>query len=69
MMDRMAYARTDLQITARYLPAHRFFLHIREDRVLYERRVRETVEGIAAAYGAEAEITWIDSAPARLWEM
>ncbi len=36
----------------------------REDRVLYERRVRETVEGIAAAYGAEAEITWIDSAPA-----
>ena len=36
----------------------------REDRVLYERRVRETVEGIAAAYGAKAEIVWIDSAPA-----
>lgn len=36
----------------------------REDRVLYERRVRETVEGIAAAYGAKTEIIWIDSAPA-----
>ena len=36
----------------------------REDRVLYERRVRETVEGIAAAYGAKTEIVWIDSAPA-----
>lgn len=36
----------------------------REDRALYQRRVRETVEGIAAAYGATAEITWIESAPA-----
>lgn len=36
----------------------------REDRVLYERRLRETVEGIATAYGAKAEVIWIDSAPA-----
>lgn len=36
----------------------------REDRALYQRRVRETVEGTAAAYGATAEITWIESAPA-----
>lgn len=36
----------------------------KEDRVLYERRVRETVNGIATAYGAKAEIIWIDSAPA-----
>ena len=33
-------------------------------RALYQRRVRETVEGTAAAYGATAEITWIESAPA-----
>lgn len=36
----------------------------REDRALYERRVRETAEGIAASYGAQAEVVWIESAPA-----
>lgn len=36
----------------------------REDRALYKRRVRETAEGIAAAYGAKAEVAWIESAPA-----
>lgn len=36
----------------------------REDRTLYERKVRETAEGIAAAYGAKAEVVWIESAPA-----
>lgn len=36
----------------------------REDRILYERRVRETAERIAAAYGAEAEVEWIFGAPA-----
>lgn len=36
----------------------------REDRVLYEKRVRETAEHIAAAYGAKAEVEWIFGAPA-----
>lgn len=36
----------------------------REDRVLYERRVRETAGQIAAAYGAEAETEWTAGPPA-----
>lgn len=36
----------------------------REDRVLYERRVRETAERIAAAYGAVAETEWTAGPPA-----
>lgn len=36
----------------------------REDRLLYERRVREIAEQTAAAYGAEAEVTWVDGPPA-----
>ncbi len=36
----------------------------REDRVLYERRVRETAERIAAAYGAQAEVEWVAGPPA-----
>ncbi len=36
----------------------------REDRILYERRVREIAERTAAAYGAEAEVEWIEGPPA-----
>lgn len=36
----------------------------REDRVLYERRVREVAESIAEAYGASAKVEWIMGAPA-----
>lgn len=36
----------------------------REDRGLYERRVREIAEQTAAAYGAEAEVEWIAGPPA-----
>ena len=36
----------------------------REDRVLYERRVREIAKQTAAAYGAEAEVEWIAGPPA-----
>ena len=36
----------------------------REDRILYEKRVHETAERIAAAYGADAEVEWIFGAPA-----
>jgi amidohydrolase len=36
----------------------------REDRVLYERRVKEISEGIASAYGAQVEVEWIPGPPA-----
>ena len=36
----------------------------REDRVLFEKRVREIAQSTAEAYGAKAEITWVASAPA-----
>lgn len=36
----------------------------REDRLLYERRVREIAVQTAAAYGAEAEVEWIAGPPA-----
>lgn len=36
----------------------------REDRNLYERRVREIAECTAAAYGAEAKVEWIAGPPA-----
>ena len=36
----------------------------KEDRVLYEKRVREIAKQTARAYGAEAEITWIAGSPA-----
>lgn len=36
----------------------------REDRLLYERRVREIAEHTAAAYGAEADVEWIAGPPA-----
>lgn len=36
----------------------------REDRRLYERRVREIAGQIAGAYGAEAEVDWIEGPPA-----
>lgn len=36
----------------------------REDRLLYEKRVREIAVQTAAAYGAEAEVTWIAGPPA-----
>lgn len=36
----------------------------REDRVLYEKRLREIVEKTAQAYGAEAEVEWIAGPPA-----
>lgn len=36
----------------------------REDRVLYERRVREIAEQTAAAYGVKAEVEWIAGPPA-----
>ena len=36
----------------------------REDRVLYERRVREIAEMTAKAYGAEADVEWIAGCPA-----
>lgn len=36
----------------------------REDRILYERKVKEISEGIASAYGAAAEVEWIAGPPA-----
>lgn len=36
----------------------------REDRILYEKRVREIAERTAAAYGAEAETEWVEGPPA-----
>lgn len=36
----------------------------REDRRLFERRMREITENTALAYGAEAELTWIPGPPA-----
>ena len=36
----------------------------REDRILYEKRVREIAERIADAYGAEAEVIWTAGPPA-----
>lgn len=36
----------------------------REDRKLYEKRVREIARQIASAYGAEAEVTWTAGPPA-----
>lgn len=36
----------------------------REDRILYEKRVREIAVQTAAAYGAEAEVTWVAGPPA-----
>lgn len=36
----------------------------RQDRVLFEKRVREIAANTAGAYGAEVEITWIAGAPA-----
>lgn len=36
----------------------------REDRVLYEKRLREIAEKTAQAYGAEAEVEWIAGPPA-----
>ncbi|MCM1037717.1 MAG: amidohydrolase [Ruminococcus sp.] len=36
----------------------------REDRVLYEKKVREIAEQTAGAYGAEVQIEWIAGAPA-----
>lgn len=36
----------------------------REDRRLYERRVREIAGQVAGAYGAEAEVDWIEGPPA-----
>lgn len=36
----------------------------REDRILYEKRVREIAERTAAAYGAEAETEWVQGPPA-----
>ncbi|MCD7766170.1 MAG: amidohydrolase [Lachnospiraceae bacterium] len=36
----------------------------REDRALYERRVREIAERTAAAYGASAEVVWTPGPPA-----
>lgn len=36
----------------------------REDRLLYERRVREIAVQTAAAYGAEAQVEWIAGPPA-----
>ncbi len=36
----------------------------REDRTLYERRVREIAERTAAAYGAAAEVVWTPGPPA-----
>lgn len=36
----------------------------REDRILYEKRLREIAEKTAQAYGAEAEVEWIAGPPA-----
>lgn len=36
----------------------------REDRLLYERRVREIAMHTASAYGAEAQVTWVSGPPA-----
>lgn len=36
----------------------------REDRVLYEKRLREIAEKTAQAYGAEAEVEWVAGPPA-----
>lgn len=36
----------------------------REDRILYERRLREIAEMTAKAYGAEADVEWIAGCPA-----
>lgn len=36
----------------------------REDRILFEKRVKEIAENTAKAYGAEAEIKWISGPPA-----
>ena len=36
----------------------------KEDRALYEKRMREIAKQTAKAYGAEAEITWIAGSPA-----
>lgn len=36
----------------------------KEDRILYERKVKEISEGIASAYGAGAEAEWIAGPPA-----
>ena len=36
----------------------------REDRILYEKRVREIAEMTAKAYGAEADVEWISGCPA-----
>lgn len=36
----------------------------REDRILYEKRVREVAERTAEAYGAEAEVEWTAGPPA-----
>ncbi len=36
----------------------------REDRILYERKVKEIAEKTAQAYGAEAVVTWIAGPPA-----
>lgn len=36
----------------------------REDRILFEKRMRELAENIAQAYGAEAKVEWIAGPPA-----
>lgn len=36
----------------------------REDRALFERRMREIAEGTARAYGAGARVEWIEGSPA-----
>lgn len=36
----------------------------REDRILYEKRLREIAENVARAYGAEAEVEWTAGPPA-----
>lgn len=36
----------------------------REDRILYEKKIREIAENTARAYGAEAEVEWITGSPA-----
>ena len=36
----------------------------REDRALFERRMREIAEGTAKAYGAGARVEWIEGSPA-----
>lgn len=36
----------------------------REDRIFFEKRIREVVENTAKAYGAEAELTWMPDPPA-----